>query len=80
MVAMLVIVHRTKPIFAPGREFGESNPYMEFERNQVKNDTVIVSIKEKGPMDVFDSLCPCLLSVANANENKWMMPRTVSNT
>ena len=53
---------------------------MEFERNQVIKDSVIVSIKEKGPMDVFDSLCPCLLSVANANENKWMMPRTVSNT
>ena len=79
-MAILVIVHRTKPIFAPGREFDESNPNMELERNQVINDSVIVSIKEKGPMDVFDSLCPCLLSVANANENKWVMLGTVTNT
>ena len=38
LVAILVIVHRTKPIFKHGPEFDESNPYMKFGRNWVMND------------------------------------------
>ena len=40
VVAILVIVHWTKSIFEHGREFDESNPYMNFGRNWVINDLV----------------------------------------
>ena len=36
--AILVIVRRTKLVFKLEQEFDESNPYMKFGRNPIKND------------------------------------------
>ena len=38
LVAILVSIHRTKPIFKLGREIHKSNAYLKFGRSQVAND------------------------------------------
>ena len=43
LLAILVIIYRTKPILALWRGFDESSPFMKFERNPVINDQVRVS-------------------------------------
>ena len=43
LVAILVIIHLTKPIFKFGQSFDKSSAYMQFGRNRVINDHVRVS-------------------------------------
>ena len=44
--AILVIVHRTIPIFELEQEFDGSNPYMKFGRNPIKKCLPLLGIKK----------------------------------
>ena len=43
LMAIMFIVHQTKPIFQHGREFDKRKKYMKFGRNRVINELVRVS-------------------------------------
>ena len=51
LATILVIIHRTKPIFELGQEVDRSNIHMKLGRNWVTNGLVIVSTVEDKQMD-----------------------------